>query len=575
MARTAQGSFSATDMSLSGQGLFAPGGLGTPSISFSSDIDTGIYNPIADNLAFVEGGTEVMRIDASDRLLIGLTASFTGLTSNTNISPRLQIAGTTLSTAGMGLNRFSDDTVGFRTVFTKSRTSSIGQHVIVNSGDELGSLSFGGSDGSQAREAARIQVSVDSAPSSAVMPGRIAFFTSPTSSASPAERMRIDSSGNIGIGTGSPNAKLNIVKSETGTVEIMSLNNNQTEAIVGTAIKLGYGSSGYGTRIVNEGNPSTDFPGSLVFERGIGSSTYAESMRINNIGNVGIGTTDPLTELHINRNTGSPAYTIITSANLIVTGANASSNVLEIDAFGGTSQVIGRRANTSLATPTAVANNNNVLILAGRAYNGTAYPTTDGARIAFNTNGAQTTTASAQNIIFSNTNAGTTSLAEAMRITGPGELLIGYTTTNTTATSYKLQVNSQIFATSGTIATSDGNYKENIEPLIDALNIVNSLNPISFNWKSHPTHNFDLKNKTVGFIAQEVQEVLKDKPYVNSIVKQNQTTYYNENDEEINEPFLGIAEGNLIAILTRAIQEQQEQINTLKLEVEQLKTMVQ
>jgi hypothetical protein len=142
-------------------------------------------------------------------------------------------------------------------------------------------------------------------------------------------------------------------------------------------------------------------------------------------------------------------------------------------------------------------------------------------------------------------------------------------------TSYKLQVNSQIFATSGTIATSDGNYKENIEPLTDALNIVNSLNPISFNWKSHPTHNFDLKNKTVGFIAQEVQEVLKDKPYVNSIVKQNQTTYYNENDEEINEPFLGIAEGNLIAILTRAIQEQQEQINSLKIEVDQLKTMVQ
>ena len=52
-----------------------------------------------------------------------------------------------------------------------------------------------------------------------------------------------------------------------------------------------------------------------------------------------------------------------------------------------------------------------------------------------------------------------TNNAERMRIDSSGNLLIGYTSSNG---SYKLQVNSQIFATSSTIATSDARYIENV-----------------------------------------------------------------------------------------------------------------
>jgi hypothetical protein len=133
---------------------------------------------------------------------------------------------------------------------------------------------------------------------------------------------------------------------------------------------------------------------------------------------------------------------------------------------------------------------------------------------------------------------------------------VGYTSSNG---AYKLQVNSQIFATSSTIATSDKNYKENVTPLTGALSLVNNLNPVQFNWKKHPVHNFDLSHPTVGFIAQEVQQVLNKTPYVNSIVKVNETTL----PDGTVEPFLGIAEGNLIALLTSAIQEQQSLIKSL------------
>jgi hypothetical protein len=150
---------------------------------------------------------------------------------------------------------------------------------------------------------------------------------------------------------------------------------------------------------------------------------------------------------------------------------------------------------------------------------------------------------------------------EGARFDGNSYLLVGYTTSNG---AYKLQVNSQIFATSSTIATSDGRYKENVAPIQNALDLVNKLNPVSFDWKKHPIHNFDTETTAVGFIAQEVQEALKGTAFVNSIVKKNECTLEAEifdqetktvTTEAVKEEFLGIAEGNMIAILTKALQE--------------------
>jgi hypothetical protein len=149
---------------------------------------------------------------------------------------------------------------------------------------------------------------------------------------------------------------------------------------------------------------------------------------------------------------------------------------------------------------------------------------------------------------------------ERMRIDSSGNLLVGYTSSNG---SYKLQVNSQIFATSSTIATSDANYKINIMPLSGALDIVQKLNPVSFSWKEHAVHNFDTATPTVGFLAQEVQTALSSQTYVNSIVKESEVTL----PDETKEKFLGIAEGNMIALLTKAIQELSAEVEALKAKV--------
>ena len=164
---------------------------------------------------------------------------------------------------------------------------------------------------------------------------------------------------------------------------------------------------------------------------------------------------------------------------------------------------------------------------------------------------------------------------ERMRVDASGNLLIDYTSSNG---AYKLQVNSQIFATSATIATSDGRYKENVEPLSGALDLVAQLNPVQFDWKEHPVHNFDRESSTVGFIAQEVQSVLADKPYLNSIVKRNECVIEPEETDDdgnvikdaVTEEFFGIAEGNMIALLTKALQEQQAIIESLTARIEAL-----
>ena len=158
--------------------------------------------------------------------------------------------------------------------------------------------------------------------------------------------------------------------------------------------------------------------------------------------------------------------------------------------------------------------------------------------------------------------------SERMRIDSSGNLLVGYTSSNG---AYKLQVNSQIFATSATIATSDGRYKKDIQSLDGALGLVNQLNPVQFSWKQHPVHAFDTSTPTIGFIAQEIQQVLADKPYLSSIIKSNKCVIKPEEKDDdgnmikeaVTEEFLGIAEGNMIALLTKAIQEQQALIQTL------------
>ena len=95
--------------------------------------------------------------------------------------------------------------------------------------------------------------------------------------------------------------------------------------------------------------------------------------------------------------------------------------------------------------------------------------------------------------------------------------------------------------------TSDVSLKKDIQSLGDSTELVKKLNPVSFYWnKEHKG-----KNKNIGFIAQQVEEVLPE------LVKGD------EGSKSINVT-------GLVSLLTKSIQEQQTIIEDLKSRIETL-----
>jgi len=91
-----------------------------------------------------------------------------------------------------------------------SRSGTIDSHTAVISGDRIGQYGFTGSDGTCFRDSAYITGEVDGTVSTGVVPGRLLFRTV-SSIGDLTERMRINSSGLVGIATTSPASKLSVL----------------------------------------------------------------------------------------------------------------------------------------------------------------------------------------------------------------------------------------------------------------------------------------------------------------------------------------------------------------------------
>ena len=223
-----------------------------PDLSFDGDADTGIYSPAADGFGIATAGTAAVTVDASQNVGIGTTSPGRG--------PLHVHESTAASNAYIKLSNVS--TGALASDGTDLITLTTGDFYINN------------------RETADI-----------------AFLTAAQ------ERMRIDSAGNVGIGTTSPSYELDVRSSDTTTVNINAGTTNLSRLFFSdTTVARGYFNYSHSDDSLAIGTASD------------------ERMLIDSSGKVGIGVTSPVRTLHLNEDTSSACLMSFTNTT---TGAGS------------------------------------------------------------------------------------------------------------------------------------------------------------------------------------------------------------------------------------------------------------
>ena len=437
--------------------------------------------------------------------------------------------------------------------------------------------------------------------------------------------------GNIGIGTGSPYSRLHIhgpyVASGIFPAPILtwSTDNGGSSWQLGSITGYVAAAAGGGTNL---------FPGGLAFatkaaDGGTGTSALTTRMVLDGTGSLGIGTTIPVSPLHV-YSTNATSITVGNSANVSCLQMAAAFNAGDYSGWAAQGDAVIRATGSSnlilqCGAGTGaiyIKNNNNVgigitnpstlLHVNGAVTIGTSltFSTTSQVNFAGGINwfiggnavgfwdkaDASTWRMSAFTAPNLSLNAPTTlnlqigySNIITINSTGVG---IGTTTSAATLTIYgtgtgqsqatPIQIRHSSYpsitwevgpngngdfciftsnngawlnrasAANGWNLQSDIRLKDEIEPLVNNIQIINSLNPVCYKWKT----NVDAPYKSFGLIAQEVQTILPG--IVNMI------------DDPMHGNIYGVQYTSIIPILIGAIKEQNAEITALKSTVAQL-----
>ena len=210
---------------LNAGGNFPAGSLGAPSITFIGDENTGLFRKSGGSVGFVSDATEIANFDSngitisSGNIIIPDSIIHNGDT-NTKIrfpaadtvsvetagSERLRITSAGLVLVGHDADKSGGDTNALLQLFTPTAAKLLlgRSDTSISSGNFLGIIDFHGTDGTSSQRGARIGAVASGDHGTDDKPTDLVFQTTADGAGSSTERMRIDSSGNVGIGTTSP-----------------------------------------------------------------------------------------------------------------------------------------------------------------------------------------------------------------------------------------------------------------------------------------------------------------------------------------------------------------------------------
>lgn len=418
----------------------------------------------------------------------------------------------------------------------------------------------------------------------------------------------INSSGHVGVGTLSPSSRMHVRTTAAGNAHsLLTLESNQSDLLSGAAVNMDFLLTDSNTNALP--NPQAriqliqdfaghGFPeegsGNLAFYTAVGTvqnvNTLSERMRITSAGNVGIGTSNPLSKIHA-QGAGSPvltsaglgAYTDLLvsasegglqifgndqgnhSSSLILSSGDAKHWIMSHRGPGVSNRLsFGYRSSVNTTSDLDSMNEMVSISSSGSVGIGTSSPSTilhvrstggSGKTFSNNTgliienNGnsnsfyaMQVSTAGA-NDAFSITNLGnvgigTSSPSTALQVAG----IISPSADNTHTLGTAALRFSTIYAATGAINTSDVRQKKDIQESDLGLDFISKLRPVSFRWKSGSD-----KSVHYGLIAQEAEQVLAESR--NSDVEQGIVVRDPASDR------YGVRYTELIGPLIKAVQE--------------------
>ena len=360
------------------------------------------------------------------------------------------------------------------------------------------------------------------------------------------ELMRLTTTG-LGIGTSSPQSKLDVETSASGALgAVISVGNlaataTSNECSFGFKASSAFTSGYYSARISSlMTSTSVNDNAMLFYTYGSGSAAGGtERLRLDSAGNLGLGVAPSAWGSSIKAMQISSVASFIGDSattrlrNNIYTAASSADIYLTTAAATDYAQNAGRHlwftaasgtAGTTAAMTQAMTLDANGALLVGHT---TASGTAIGGEIR------------ADGSVWSGMSASTNATST-----------LNVYSTGASAYRFYVGMGGTVYATSTTItAISDQRLKENIRDLDEGLDVVMALKPRKFDWKEGKGQ--DIKNAR-GFIAQEFEEVLPD------MIEE-----WRDPAPEGEEPYKAI-NANLIPTLVKAMQEQQALIQSLK-----------